>query len=102
LGLVAHTHVAAAWHQSGRRARAARLRVGEPLDVSDGKWMLNPGAVGAPAPSRRGWWDALDEQAAYGAYWLLLELDRRIATWQRAPYDPGPARARARAVGLDT
>ena len=24
-----------------------------------------------------------------------------MATWRRAPYDPAPARARARALGLD-
>jgi len=101
VGLVGHTHVAAAWRATARGARAARLRVGEPLDLANGKWLLNPGAVGAPAPSRRRWWDALDEQAAYGAYWLLLDLDARVATWRRAPYDPAPARARARALDLD-
>jgi len=62
---------------------------------------LNPGAVGAPAPSRLGWWDALDEQAADGAFWLLLDLAEHTATWKRAPYDPAPARARARAFGVD-
>jgi len=103
IGLVAHTHVAAAWVQTPRGARATRVRVGEPLDLADRKWLLNPGAVGAPAPSptRRAWWDALDEQAADGAFWLLLDLERRVATWQRAPYDPAPARARARALDLD-
>ena len=101
VGLVGHTHVAAAWRQTGRGARAARVRVGEPLDLEDGKWLLNPGAVGAPAPSRRSWWDALDEQAADGAFWLLLDLDRRAATWLRAPYDPALARARARTLDLD-
>ena len=62
------------------------------------------------AQSRRGgcpfavaaWlWDALDLQAADGAYWLLLDLRRQTATWRRASYDPGPARLRARALGLD-
>jgi len=101
LGLVAHTHVAAAWMQTARGARAARVRIGEPIDLADGKWLLNPGAAGAPAPSRRGWWDALDEQAADGAFWLQLDLDRRVATWLRAPYDPAPARARAGALDLD-
>ena len=72
-----------------------------PLDLAGGKWLLNPGAVGAPAPSRSGWWNALDLQAADGAYWLLLDLERRTATWRRAPYDPAPARLRARALGLD-
>jgi calcineurin-like phosphoesterase family protein len=100
LGLVAHTHVAAAWRaEPGRRARPVEIRVGEPLDLSSGKWLLNPGAVGAPAPSRLGWWDGLDEQAA--AFWLLLDLASLTATWRRAPFDPAPARARARALGLD-
>jgi predicted phosphodiesterase len=101
LGLVGHTHVAAAWQQTSRGLRRARIRPGVPLDIAAGKWLLNPGAVGAPAPSRLGWWDALDAQAADGAFWLLLDLDARTATWQRAPYDPAPARARARALGLD-
>jgi predicted phosphodiesterase len=101
LGLVAHTHAPAAWRQTARGASAARIEVGVPLDLADGKWLLNPGAVGAPAPSRLGWWDALDVQAADGAWWLRLDLERRTATWHRAPYDPEPARRRARALGLD-
>jgi predicted phosphodiesterase len=105
LGLVGHTHVAAAWRQTPRGARGVRIRVGEPLDLADGKWLLNPGAVGAPSPSpspsRLDWWDALDLQAAEGAYWVLLDLERRTATWRRTPYDPAPARLRARALGLD-
>jgi predicted phosphodiesterase len=101
LGIVGHTHVAAAWQQTPRRAAAAAIVPDVPLDISTGKWLLNPGAVGAPAPSRLGWWNALDAQAADGAFWLLLDLDRRTATWRRAPYDPAPARGRARALGLD-
>ena len=100
LGLVGHTHVPAAYRQTQRGASAAKLAVGAPLDLTDGKWLLNPGAVGAPVPSRMDWWDALDAQAAEGAYWLLLDLERRTATWHRAPYDPAPARLRARALGL--
>jgi predicted phosphodiesterase len=100
LGLSAHTHVAAAWRATPRGAQAVRIRPGEPLDVADGRWLLNPGAVGAPAPTRLGWWAALDEQAATGAFWLLLDLDAWIATWRRAPYDPVPARLRAEALDL--
>lgn len=70
-------------------------------DAVTGRWLLNPGAVGAPAPSRLSWWDALDVQAADGAFWLLLDLKGRTATWRRAPYEPAPARSRARALGLD-
>jgi hypothetical protein len=101
LGLVAHTHLAAAWRQTPRgAAAAARVRVGEPLEL-EGKWLLNPGAVGAPVPPRKGWFADLDVQAADGAFWLLLDLDARTATWRRAPYDPAPARQRARALGID-
>jgi hypothetical protein len=52
------------------RRRAVAIEVGVPLDLAGGKWLLNPGAVGAPAPSRLGWWNALDLQAVDGAYWL--------------------------------
>jgi predicted phosphodiesterase len=95
IGLVGHTHLAAAF--SGGRSHA--IVPGRPLPL-DGKWLLNPGAVGAPIPPRRGWWDALDREAADGAFWLLLDLEERTATWQRAPYDPRPARERAQALGL--
>jgi predicted phosphodiesterase len=101
LGLVGHTHVAGAWQETPRGARRVKVRVDRPLDISSGKWLLNPGAVGAPAPSRLGWWDALDDQAPEGAFWLLLDLAAGTATWRRAPYDPAPTRARARALGLD-
>ena len=101
IGLVGHTHAAAAWRQTPRgAAKAVRVRVGEPLELADGRWLLNPGAVGAPVPPRRGWWDGLDTDALEGAFWLLLDLERRTATWRRAPYDPAPARERARALGL--
>jgi hypothetical protein len=100
LGLVGHTHLAAAFVATPRGAQAVAVAPGVPLELGDGKWLLNPGAVGAPAPTRLGWWAALDEQAATGAFWLLLDLERRTATWRRAPYDPAPARARAQALGL--
>ena len=101
LGLVGHTHVPAAWQQAPRGVRRAKVCAGVPLDISGRKWLLNPGAVGAPVPSRLGWWDALDAQAADGAFWLLLDLEGRTATWRRERYDPAPARRRARALGLD-
>ncbi len=96
LGLVGHTHVPAAWHEHTRRVR---IRPGEPLDISQGKWLLNPGAVGAPEASRAGWWAGLDAQAA--ALWLLLDLDAQTATWMSAAFDPAPTHARVRELGLD-
>ena len=92
LGLVGHTHVAAAWRQTPRGARAVKIRVGEPLDLAGGKWLLNPAR--SARPRRRGSAGGTRStlQAADGAYWLLLDLERRTATWHRAPYDPAPAR----------
>ena len=101
LGLVGHTHAAAAWTQTPRGAKRVPVRIDEPLDLAGGKWLLNPGAVGAPVPPRRGWWDGLDVDALAGAFWLALDLEARVAIWHRAPYDPRPARERARAHGLD-
>src|SRR5918993_850791 len=40
LGLVGHTHAAAAWAQTPRGAKQVAIRVGEPLDLADGKWLL--------------------------------------------------------------
>src|SRR5688500_16940675 len=48
IGLVGHTHAAAAWTQTSRGVKPARIRVGEPVDLAGGKWLLNPGARGAP------------------------------------------------------
>jgi hypothetical protein len=79
LGLVGHTHVAAAFHDRTRRVRVAP---GEPLDISAGKWLLNPGPV-----------------IGVGC-WLELDLQARTATWRVAPFDPAPAADRARALGL--
>ncbi len=100
IGLVGHTHAAGAYRQHGRGAKAARLRIGEPLALGDGKWLLNPGAAGAPVPPRKAWWDALDADARQGAFWMLLDLEERTATWHRAPYDPAPARQRAADLGI--
>jgi predicted phosphodiesterase len=101
LGLVGHTHAACAWRaRPDGGAEQVAIGVDRPLDVSDGKWLLNPGAAGAPFPVRGGWWAALDAHGRAGAWWLELDLDERSATWRRAPFDPAPARARARALGL--
>ena len=80
LGLVGHTHVAAAFHDGTRKVR---ITPGVPLDISSGKWLLNPGPV-------------IDAAA-----WLELDLSARTATWRLAPFDPAPARERARALGLE-
>jgi predicted phosphodiesterase len=82
LGLVGHTHVAAAFHDGTSRVRIAP---GEPLDISRGKWLLNPGAVFTPTGI---------------ASWLRLDLEALTATWMTTPFDPQPAAERARRLGF--
>jgi predicted phosphodiesterase len=82
LGLVGHTHVPAAFGTGGARVRIA---VGEPLDLTRGKWLLNPGAVYMPSGV---------------ASWLLLDLGAGTATWMETPFDPRPAAERARRLGF--
>jgi predicted phosphodiesterase len=101
IGLVGHTHVPAAWRAAADgSATPAEVRPGDPLDLADGKWLLNPGAVGAPMTPGDDRWSALAEHAAAGAWWLELDIDARVATWRRAPFDIGPAFERAVVAGL--
>lgn len=82
LGLVGHTHVAAAFSSEAPRVR---ISPGRPLDITRGKWLLNPGAVFMPTGV---------------ASWLLLDLSVGTATWMEAPFDPDPAAERARRLGF--
>jgi hypothetical protein len=101
LGVVGHTHAPAAWRaRPGGGIESTRIRVDQPLDLGKAKWLLNPGATGAPLAASGGWWPAMQAHAGAGAWWLELDLERRIAVWRRAPFDPEPALERARAVGL--
>ena len=81
LGLVGHTHVPAAFHDGTRRVR---ITPGEPLDITLGKWLLNPGAVFTPTDL---------------ACWMRLDLEAGTATWMATPFDPAPAGERARRLG---
>ena len=92
LGLVGHTHAPAAFLEGARKP--VPVVIDEPLSFAAGKWLLNPGAVGAPLPPRGDWWDSLDADPT--ARWLELDLDQRTATWREAPFDPAPCRARSR------
>jgi predicted phosphodiesterase len=93
IGLVGHTHEAAAWRaRADRGADRVAVAVGEPLELGGAKWLLNPGAVGAPFPARRGSEAAMEEHARAGAWWLELDLDALVGTWRRAPFDPPPLR----------
>jgi predicted phosphodiesterase len=73
LVLVGHSHVPLALTQNGRGV-AGGLAPGGAEVALDGRWLLNPGSVGQPRDG--------DPRAA----WLLLDLDRRVAAFQRVTY----------------
>jgi predicted phosphodiesterase len=101
IGLVGHSHTAGAWRRTADgRGEPIAIRVDRPLALGNARWLLNPGPVGAPAPSTVEWREALVAHAHDGAWWLALDLDARTATWRRAPYDPLPALRRSEAAGL--
>lgn len=88
LGLIGHTHAPAAWRAgAGGSAERVRIEPDRPLALGDeARWLLNPGAVGAPAPPVRDPEAAMAEHARAGAWWLELDLGARVATWRRAPF----------------
>jgi predicted phosphodiesterase len=86
---VGHSHVALSFvRREGELATGEPRRDGDELDLSGGEWLINPGSVGQPRDG--------DPRAA----WLLLDLDRRSATWRRVDYDIGRAQAAIRAARL--
>lgn len=76
VGVVGHTHVALAFHRfDGETATGETRHEGDELDVSSGRWLLNPGSVGQPRDG--------DARAA----WLELDTDAWTASYRRTEYD---------------
>ena len=81
---VGHSHVALWFHRNGdAEVGGSQAPAGTELDVSGGKWLLNPGGLGQPRDG--------DSRAA----WLLLDTERWIAEWRRVEY---PIDEAARAI----
>jgi diadenosine tetraphosphatase ApaH/serine/threonine PP2A family protein phosphatase len=72
--LVGHSHVALALVLQGTNLSGGLAPEGIDVDLSEGRWLLNPGSVGQPRDG--------DPRAA----WLLLDLDARRASFRRVPY----------------
>jgi predicted phosphodiesterase len=85
--LVGHSHVALAITENGRNV-AGGLAPGGAEVALDGRWLLNPGSVGQPRDG--------DPRAA----WLLLDLDRRSAAFQRVSYPVQQTQDEMRKRGL--
>ncbi|HYY04875.1 MAG TPA: metallophosphoesterase family protein [Gaiellaceae bacterium] len=73
LVLVGHSHVALALMLAGNGVAGGVATGGTKLELA-GRWLVNPGSVGQPRDG--------DPRAA----WLLVDLERRSATFRRVVY----------------
>jgi diadenosine tetraphosphatase ApaH/serine/threonine PP2A family protein phosphatase len=90
VGAIGHSHVALYFRREGEEQEAlgAQAPGGTELDVSSGRWLLNPGGVGQPRDG--------DPRAA----WLLLDTGSWAATWRRVEYSIDEAAHAIQAAGL--
>jgi predicted phosphodiesterase len=86
--LVGHSHVALTFSSRDEDVSGKLAPEGTEIDLSDGRWLLNPGSVGQPRDG--------DPRAAY----VLLDLDRRNASFRRVAYPVGRTQDEIRERGL--
>jgi len=86
--LVGHSHVALALGWDGEALAGGLAPSGTEIDLSTGRWLLNPGSVGQPRDG--------DADAA----WLLIDTAAGRAAFRRVPYPIDETQAAIRAQGL--
>lgn len=87
LVLVGHSHVALALRAENRAILGGLAPAGTEIELGE-RWLLNPGSVGQPRDG--------DPRAA----WLLLDLERRFASFRRVAYPIEETQSEMRAAGL--
>jgi predicted phosphodiesterase len=88
LVLVGHSHAALQISLRETLLEGGLAPNGTDLELSDGRWLLNPGSVGQPRDG--------DPHAAY----LLLDLDGQRASFRRVAYDVELTQSEMREAGL--
>lgn len=89
VGAIGHSHVALFFHSDGSSdVVGAQAPGGTELEVSRGRWLLNPGGVGQPRDG--------DPRAA----WLLLDTATWTANWRRVEYPIDEAASAIEQAGL--
>jgi predicted phosphodiesterase len=87
--LVGHSHIPIALLLANGGTLAGGLaKGGSDLELTQGRWLLNPGSVGQPRDG--------DPRAAY----LLIDFDRKHAHFRRVPYDIEATQKEIRERGL--
>jgi predicted phosphodiesterase len=88
LGLFGHTHVPTAFREEDGRLEHISPRRGSELDLSTGRFLLNPGSVGQPRDG--------DPLASF----LIIDTERLTCRWERAEYDVAAVQAAMAEQGL--
>jgi diadenosine tetraphosphatase ApaH/serine/threonine PP2A family protein phosphatase len=89
VGAIGHSHVALWFHRAdGGETVGQQALEGTRVDLSEGRWLLNPGGAGQPRDG--------DPRAP----WLLLDLDAPSAEWRRVEYPIDQAVAAIENAGL--
>jgi predicted phosphodiesterase len=89
VSLIGHSHVALYFSRvPGAAATGETQDDGQPLDLTEGEWLVNPGSVGQPRDG--------DPRAA----WLALDTEQWTARYHRTDYDIAGAAAAIRAAKL--
>ncbi|MDP9188669.1 MAG: metallophosphatase family protein, partial [Actinomycetota bacterium] len=89
VSLIGHSHVALFFSDGdGAEASGGQAPDGHEIDLSNGRWLLNPGSVGQPRDG--------DPRAA----WLELDTEAWTAVYHRVSYEIDHAADAIRAAGL--
>jgi diadenosine tetraphosphatase ApaH/serine/threonine PP2A family protein phosphatase len=89
LTLVGHTHIPFAWRLTPDGAlQSPGVPPGGRLELDEGRWLVNPGAVGQPRDG--------DARAA----WALYDPDAGAIEFRRTPYDVAGAQNAILEAGL--
>jgi predicted phosphodiesterase len=89
VGAVGHSHVALYfWRDEAGSISGEHAPGGTSIDISKGRWIINPGGVGQPRDG--------DPRAA----WLLLDLKGWTASWRRVEYPIDDAARAIQQAGL--
>jgi diadenosine tetraphosphatase ApaH/serine/threonine PP2A family protein phosphatase len=88
IGAVGHSHVALFFHGDGDLVVGEPAPAGHEAELTEGRWLLNPGGVGQPRDG--------DPRAA----WLLLDEDGWTASWRRVEYPIDDAARAIEEAGL--
>lgn len=86
--LVGHTHVPAIYRRQNGRIKMPTYTLGEPVELTNGRVIVNPGGVGQPRDG--------DPRASY----LILDTEAQTVTYERVSYPIQETQTKMEEAGL--